>query len=64
MDVVDRADDRVKVDDLVKADVRAAKADDRDDRVAKLADDLSDRKVAGTDPNVRVATMSESDSSN
>jgi hypothetical protein len=57
--VADRpvAGDRVKVDD------RAAKVDDRSDRVVAKADDQRDLRVAKaaeTDRVVRVATMPES----
>ena len=48
----------------MKVDDPVAKVADRDDRVAKVADDLSDRKVAGSDRDARAATMPESDSSN
>ena len=59
-----RADVRVaRADVLVKVDDPVAKVADRDDRVAKVADDLSDRKVAGSDRDARAATMPESDSS-
>lgn len=60
-----RVDVRVaKVEDRVKVVDQAAKAADRDDQVAKVADDPSDRKVAGNDRDARAATMPESDSSN